>query len=406
MPHLLNVIFYLFPCLAVAAPFASWIDVKAECGAVGDGQADDTIAIQKGLDLIRPEDSQRKILHFPAGTYRITGTIQAVREKHRECQGIGLQGEGADKSVIMYEGRGNEPMVRWGAWYSTIRSLGFQSREVGSGRREAEGEQKGETENSKAKDISSTISKLLSTTGPAKPASGILFGPKFATMNEVADCRFTGLPVGILGGERTMAGQAETCVRRCRFEGCGTGILLQNWNSLDWWVWDSRFTDCDTALSNEPGCGNFNAYRCLFLSSRRADVRVGNVLGAFSLVENESRGSRKFFETRSGHTAGGIFTFHGNRVVWTGQEPAIDMGNCGPVLSLDNEFVATGPERAQAFRFTSANRIDPTGNAMLMGDRATNANLFTADQGYCVRVVEDVEGGRGRRKRTQIENGR
>ena len=77
-----------------AAPASFWIDVKTVCGAVGDGMADDTAAIQQGLDLIRPEDSKRKILYFPAGTYRITGTIQAVREKHRESQGIGLQGEG------------------------------------------------------------------------------------------------------------------------------------------------------------------------------------------------------------------------------------------------------------------------------------------------------------------------
>ena len=127
MPYLLTAICYLLPCLAAAAPFGSWIDVKAECGAVGDGKADDTAAIQKGLDLIRPEDSKRKILYFPAGTYRITGTVKAIREKHRECQGVGLQGEGQDQSVIVYDGAGNEPMLMWGSWYSTIRSLGFES---------------------------------------------------------------------------------------------------------------------------------------------------------------------------------------------------------------------------------------------------------------------------------------
>ena len=68
--YCLVAIIYFLAATAGAAPFASWIDVKAECGAVGDGKADDTAAIQKGLDLIRPEDSKRKILYFPAGTYR------------------------------------------------------------------------------------------------------------------------------------------------------------------------------------------------------------------------------------------------------------------------------------------------------------------------------------------------
>jgi hypothetical protein len=53
--NILYVIFYILNAPASAVPFSSWIDVKAECGAVGDGKADDTAAIQKGLDLIRPE---------------------------------------------------------------------------------------------------------------------------------------------------------------------------------------------------------------------------------------------------------------------------------------------------------------------------------------------------------------
>ena len=174
MLYLLTILCFLWPYLTVAAAFSSWIDVKAECGAVGDGKADDTAAIQKGLDLIRPEDSKRKILYFPAGTYRITGTIQAVREKHRESQGIGLQGEGPDQSVLVYDGKGNEPMLRWGAWYSTIRSLGFQPKEVEGGRREVE--------------------------GGAKPTTGIWFGPNFSTANEVSDCAFRDLPIALQAG--------------------------------------------------------------------------------------------------------------------------------------------------------------------------------------------------------------
>lgn len=39
MTYLLTTICYLFPCLAAAGavPFGLWIDVKAECGTVGEG---------------------------------------------------------------------------------------------------------------------------------------------------------------------------------------------------------------------------------------------------------------------------------------------------------------------------------------------------------------------------------
>ena len=47
---------------------ASWMSVK-EYGAVGDGEADDTRAIQKAVD-------ENAVVFFPEGWYRITGTIK------------------------------------------------------------------------------------------------------------------------------------------------------------------------------------------------------------------------------------------------------------------------------------------------------------------------------------------
>jgi hypothetical protein len=375
--YLLTFVCLLWLCLAEAAPFSSWIDVKAECGAVGDGKADDTAAIQKGLDLIRPEDSKRKILYFPGGTYRITGTIQAVREKHRESQGIGLQGEGADKSVLVYDGKGNEPMLKWGAWYSTIRGLGFQPKEVEGGRQEVE--------------------------GGGKPTVGIWFGPGFSTANEVSDCAFRDLPIGIQGGTDQTKGQAEVAVERCLFERCGTGLLLANWNSLDWWLWDCRFMECGTAVSNSPGCGEFRLYRCVLAGSKEADVKVGN-LGTFAFVENVSRGSRIFFSAGWGQTAGGNFTFQGNRIEGAtfdgkiaGQATSglgIYMGNPGPVLMLDNQFTHTESVEGPDIYFQSANSQDPKGAALLIGNTTTSTKLYENEKGYEVRVVDVVGGGR------------
>ena len=308
---------------------------------MGDGKADDTAAIQKGLDLIRPEDSKRKILYFPAATYRITGMIQAVREKHRESQGIGLQGEGPDKSVLVYDGKGNEPMLRWGAWYSTIRSLGFQPKEVEGGRREVE--------------------------GGAKPMAGIWFGPKFSTANEVSDCTFRDLPIALQAGDGTTQGQAEVAVRRCVFERCGIGVSIQNWNSLDWWVWDSTFRDCGLGLSNVPGCGNFYAYRCDFEGSTEADARIGH-LGGFGLVGNRSRGSKLFLDFQYGHSAGGNITLQENRVA-EGTHPeglSVYIGNAGPALLLDNDFLPAAGVKGPAIRFESNNRQKVRGNALLI----------------------------------------
>ena len=49
----------LVPLTAMASeeefvgPFASWLDAQRDCGATGDGGADDTAALQRALDDIR-----------------------------------------------------------------------------------------------------------------------------------------------------------------------------------------------------------------------------------------------------------------------------------------------------------------------------------------------------------------
>ena len=55
-------------------PFASWVNVKTTYGAKGDGVTDDTAALQNALNAVGV-GSNSPVLWIPAGTYKITGTL-------------------------------------------------------------------------------------------------------------------------------------------------------------------------------------------------------------------------------------------------------------------------------------------------------------------------------------------
>jgi hypothetical protein len=86
------------PQLPVLArvPRSDWTSVKA-LGAIGDGVADDTAALQEGLDILAAnggDGSGNVTLYFPAGTYRITATLH-INNTH----GIALLGVGRNCTI-------------------------------------------------------------------------------------------------------------------------------------------------------------------------------------------------------------------------------------------------------------------------------------------------------------------
>ena len=85
-----------------------YVSVKA-FGAVGNGSANDTVAIQRALnelycDTDRTDVRSRRLLFFPAGQYNIVGPIYIP--PHAQ-----LAGEGSDKTVI-YQSGGNSVVAR------------------------------------------------------------------------------------------------------------------------------------------------------------------------------------------------------------------------------------------------------------------------------------------------------
>jgi hypothetical protein len=285
-------------------PFPSWKNVKTDYGAVGDGVADDTVALQNALNALRTaRNSDWSMLYLPPGNYRITATLKTTRQDtNNDYTGCSVIGADPATTTITYDGPAGGNLVEFDGWYCKF--------------------------------------SRLTLNGAGKAAIGLQRGGAFSTYCEVSDVRFVDCTVGIQFGNSSDQGQAEHLVQRCEFVRCGTGVVTVNYNSLDIWVWNSLFTDCGTALKN--GAGNFHAYRNVFLRSTVADLAADNLF-VFSIVGNVSIGSRTFSSGLRSPTL-----FQGNRIYDTTDRVAIFLygsttvfldnlikskaGNAGPVI--------------------------------------------------------------------------
>jgi Pectate lyase superfamily protein len=79
----------------------SVINVKTDCQAKGDGQADDTAALQKALDLsCGPKTPKSAIVYIPNGIYRLTRTLVVNRTGEGAGLGPWLYGETQGGSIL------------------------------------------------------------------------------------------------------------------------------------------------------------------------------------------------------------------------------------------------------------------------------------------------------------------
>src|SRR3979490_1425976 len=102
--------------------------------------------------------------------------------------------------------------------------------------------------------------------GAGAAGTALAHGKQFVTHNEFSDMVFRDVGFGIEAGAKGGEGIAETGVMRCKLLRCAkAGISLQNFNSLDWFIWYSTFEDCGDGVTNIYGAGNFCVYKSLFL---------------------------------------------------------------------------------------------------------------------------------------------
>ena len=128
-----------------------------------------------------------------------------------------------------------------------------------------------------------------------KAKDAIFHGKPFATALGYTDMVFKDVQFGIEAGERD--GIAECLVLRCKFIRCSkAGISIQNFNTLDWWVWYCEFEDCHIGVSSEynGGGGHFHVYESLFQSSTEADITMMHT-SYFGIRHNTSVNSKAFF---------------------------------------------------------------------------------------------------------------
>lgn len=277
---------------------SDWINVKRAVtpAAVGDGQADDTAAIQAALD----RRGEAKTIYLPPGTYRLTQTL-VFRGPATGCLVVG---HGRDTRLVWDGPDGGRMFWSNGVAYSRYVGLSWDGRGKAAVGFEHAAEQRFETE----------------------------------VRHEHESFRnFTGF--GIRIGHQQKVASAEILYRNCLFENCGTGLAFLTFNDYDNTLDGCEFRHCGTGVVDTKG--NFYARNCHFESSREADFSVGSEHGS-SIRRCTSVGSKRFVQE---HGTIAPLTIQDCQVAaWTDPEGAVHL-NGSPVLMFDCVFTRPPSDR-------------------------------------------------------------
>jgi hypothetical protein len=189
-------------------PFPSWSDARSY-GAVGDGVADDSTALQLALDdLTLP--GKPVVLRLPAGSYRITRSLTITATAN--TYGLSVIGDDPATTRIVWDGPTGDPMLAVnGGFHSSFARITWDGRSrAGYG-----------------------VAHWFNTARP-------VYGGSVEHADEV----FADMEIGIQGG-RSGTGygalDSEGQVRRVSFvRNSKAGLNVGSFNALNWWVWDSR----------------------------------------------------------------------------------------------------------------------------------------------------------------------
>lgn len=341
-------------------PFSHWLNVKAEFGAVGDGAADDTIALQKAFYAIE-ENKGFKTLYLPAGVYRLTSTL-----KMEAAGNLRIVGESPEAVVLKWDGPPEIDML----FFNGVRFVQF-------GR--------------------------ITIDGQGQAGVGLHVGIDYSNKANlfptgwgVYDVRFEGLRKGVLAGKPNC--QSEATYERCLFRKCDVGFALSDANTANIWIRHCLFEDCGTGIT---GGNHGMVLNCLFRRSRIVDVGGGD-LGYYAVRNCFSVGSRRFFENTD-HLDGRAAVLQGNRVIDPTDPHPILLTGAGPFTVFDNAI--RSPAGAQGPVIERDARNNTT--ALFMGNTFTAGSLEGAirihSPGSSGRVIDCRLVGRSQVDATEPE---
>ena len=223
-------------------PFASWANVKTVYNAKGDGITDDTAALQAALNA-QGTAGTSDVVYLPAGTYKITATLKQTQKEH-----VSVVGEDPATTKILWAG----PAGGWMLWANGV-----------------------------------TYSRWARTTWDGANTAGIGVAHKWDHLNvpgyatsalEHSDEVFQDMKRGIVGGDPGSNygwNDAEVSIIRSKFiRNSEAGVSVESWNALNYWIWDSEFTDNARGVTNIFRAGNFHVYRSVFRNSSIADIHI------------------------------------------------------------------------------------------------------------------------------------
>jgi hypothetical protein len=285
---------------------SDWVNVKTDLApaAIGDGQADDTAAIQHALAGVR----DGSVLYFPPGTYRITAPLSLKNPTGARWIGGLIVGSGRDTKWV-WDGAGGGTML-------LLNGIAY-SRFVG-----------------------------LELDGRGKAGVGFHYRATQGFQTEVTHrhLTFRGFTNAAVLEDHPNEGQAlaETTFENCLFEDCERGVAFLQFNDYDYTFDGCEFRRCGVAIDCDHG--NFYVRNCHFEGSRVVDIRDGSE-HCSSIRRSTSVGSRAFV-TRSSSVA--PLTIQDCHVEgWTNPEGAVLLSR-PPVLLFDSVFTKPPQDRRSA----------------------------------------------------------